>query len=587
MKKIISIIFLPLLLFSCSEEDNISEIIKQDFYIEVKNIKNFWNSLRLNKTWKLASSQDIKLTSQASWRVWKIYVKEWEFVKKGDILAKLEDSVSNYWLALERALNWLNKAKINYESTENTLNKQISDLKINLSNLKIDENDSKSSLELEKIRNSIKKLALDYDNLKIANSWTISNFKNSMWKDLISFTTYIDNVIDFSDKLFWLTIQNRDKNDAFDNYLWAKDVNQRKISEDILLELISYRNNKLTNINFNFDGTDKFDSNIIIISDWYSILSNLLTNLDLTLNNSISSVWNLPESQIATFKSNIASFWSIYNLNNSSFIALKNSINSFLDTYRNTEESLLKQIWLLESDQKIYIKSLDVKLEIDESTLNEAISNKDLTLRQLNTIIVDSEIAYKQAIDNLSKLTIRTPISWNIWEIFIDVWQEVWIWAPLFNISNNSSSEVVISFSKNELDYIKAWDVVYVEFDWASYTWSIYSISNSADSNLKYLSRISFNDWVNFIWNIVNVSIPYNTIHSLIPLNIVKVSDNWYWFINIFNDWVISEYKIKLWNIYWDQIEILDIPEWNIDVILTNVSSFDSEKFILKSMVTL
>jgi hypothetical protein len=53
------------------------------------------------------------------------------------------------------------------------LNKKISDIEIGLSNLKIDENNSRSSLELEKIDNSIKKLALDYDNLKIANSQSI------------------------------------------------------------------------------------------------------------------------------------------------------------------------------------------------------------------------------------------------------------------------------------------------------------------------------------------------------------------------------------------------------------------------------
>jgi hypothetical protein len=74
----------------------------------------------------------------------------------------------------------LNKAKLNYENTQNQLNKQISDIKINLDNLKLDETNSKSSLELEKIDNSIKKIAIDYDNLKISNLQTISGFSSSL-----------------------------------------------------------------------------------------------------------------------------------------------------------------------------------------------------------------------------------------------------------------------------------------------------------------------------------------------------------------------------------------------------------------------
>jgi hypothetical protein len=74
---------------------------------------------------------------------------------------------------LEKAKNALNKANISYDTSESSLNKRISDIEIGLSNLKIDENNSRSSLELEKIDNSIKKLALDYDNLKIANSQSI------------------------------------------------------------------------------------------------------------------------------------------------------------------------------------------------------------------------------------------------------------------------------------------------------------------------------------------------------------------------------------------------------------------------------
>jgi hypothetical protein len=52
----------------------------------------------------------------------------------------------------------------------------------------------------------------------------------------------------------------------------------------------------------------------------------------------------------------VNTYQATYNINNGSFITLQNIINSFLDTYRNTQESLLKQIELLENDKKIYVK---------------------------------------------------------------------------------------------------------------------------------------------------------------------------------------------------------------------------------------
>lgn len=582
MKKILYILLLSLFLFSCAENEIITEKSSQDFFVEVKKIDDFSKSLNLEKTWKVSSSQDIKLTSQVSWRVGKIYVKEWEEVWKWDIIARLEDNIANYGLALERAQNALDKANINYESTENQLNKGISDLKINLDNLKFDETNSKSSLELEKIDNSIKKLALDYENLKIQNVQVINGFKNSLWKDLTTFTTFIDDIIDFSDKLLWVTTKNKDENDLFEEFLWAKNISQKQVTENLLRDLISYKQNELSKVNYAFEWNSWFNSNLLIIENWYSLINSLLRNLEDTLDNSIPSIWSLSESDISGYKWNISSFWISFNWNNSWFVWLKNSINSFLDTYRNSEESLLKQIWLLESDKKIYVKWLDIKLEIDESTLEEAIKNKELTLRQLDTIITDANISYKQALNNYNKLAITAPISWVVWEIFIDVWQEVWPGTPLFNLSNNSSNEIIISFSKDELAFIDVWNVANVEFDWNTYTWSIYSISNIADSNLKYISRISFTEWVNFIWDVVNVKIPFIANKKLLPINIIKIDSSWKWIINVLVDWKIEQRFIEIWKIYSDKIEILEDIDSELLIITTNVDNFDINKFTLK-----
>jgi multidrug resistance efflux pump len=60
-------------------------------------------------------------------------------------------------------------------------------------------------------------------------------------------------------------------------------------------------------------------------------------------------------------------------------------------------------------------------VELQENTLTEAITNRDLTLQSMNAAIVDAEIAYRQTAKEYSKLTITSPISGVVGEIFIDL----------------------------------------------------------------------------------------------------------------------------------------------------------------------
>jgi len=50
-------------------------------------------------------------------------------------------------------------------------------------------------------------------------------------------------------------------------------------------------------------------------------------------------------------------------------------------------------------------------LELDENALTEKKLNKDLTLKNLDRLIVDAEIAYREALKEYQKLTIKSPIS--------------------------------------------------------------------------------------------------------------------------------------------------------------------------------
>ena len=308
----------------------------------------------------------------------------------------------------------------------------------------------------------------------------------------------------------------------------------------------------------------------------------LLTALQVTFDNSVPST-GLSASEIATKESTIDGYQTSLNTYNASFIVLKNSISSFLDTYLNTEASLVKQIELLESDKKIFTKWLDIQVELQENTLAEAIINRDLTLQSMNAAIVDDEIAYRQTVKEYSKLTITSPISGVVWEIFIDLWQEVSNGTPLFSISNNILNEATISFNKKELSFISEWDLVSLDFEWDVFTGSIYSISKSADLNLKYVSRVSFREDLDLIGNIISISVTIIAEYPLIPLNNVKIDSAWVGNVNVLVGDKIIQKSITLGTIYGKSIEVVSWLDSDDLVILNYVDNFDPEKFIIKN----
>jgi len=581
MKKYSLLLALLFILLSCGKEEVVEEVEKKDFIVETKSFTGFTMNTFLEKTGKIASSQEISVSSQATGRVGGLYVKEWESVRKWDIIARLDDSILNYWLNLEKAKNALEKTEISYESTKSSLDKQIADIKINLENLKIDADSSKSSLELEKIENSLLKLAIDYDNLKISNEQTIEWFYNSLEKDFSIFSTLLDDVIDFADTQLWVTLKNESENDGFEDYFGIRDTTQKQQTEILLRELITFKEENKINTSVDFDSLSDLWNYTDKVALGYKKMDTLLAALQITFDNSVPST-GLTDTEIATKEATIDGYQTSLSTYNASFIVLKNSISSFLDTYLNNEASLVKQIELLESDKKIFTKWLDIQVELQENTLTEAITNRDLTLQSMNAAIVDAEIAYRQTAKEYSKLTITSPISGVVGEIFIDLWQEVSNGTPLFSISNNILNEVTISFNKKELSFVSEWDSVSFDFEWQVFTGSIYSISKNADSNLKYVSRVSFREDLDLIWNIISIKVPIIAEYTLIPLNVVKINSAGVGTVNVLVDEKIEQKNIVLGTIYWENIEVVSWLEWNDLLILNYVDNFDPEKFIIQ-----
>lgn len=643
MKKLLVLIISISLfsLLSCSKTDikNEENLWKRDFIIDVKNTSEFDNVATLKKTWILDTSENITLSSNVSWRVRTIVVRPWDKIYENQTLAVIEDNIANYSLnlassknalesaknnldlsknSLDSVKNWLQtavnnkiRAEINYDTNKLKLEKGIEDLKRNLNNLNIENENSSSFIEIQKIDNSINRINLEYDNLLLSNAETLAWFWRSLDRDIIVLKNFMDDVIFFWDEILGVTDLNKNKNNRFEIYLWAKNSSQKLESENLLRNLISFRNNDIKNLKVISLNEESYRDTIKILWNSYSNIIVFLNSLDTTLSNTVESAWAISQAEISAFKWNISAFRNIYNANNSQVIWLWNSISSFLETYKNSESSLLKQIENLEKDKNIYKTSLNLNVETNNATLDEAKQSMELTLRSLevsisdaeNAIIdawirvkdaesrlkdseirvKDAEIAYAKALDQIEKLTIKSPINWTISNINIDRWQEVSPWTPLFTILNETSNEVNISFTKDELDFVNEWSKVYYN-DWKEiYTWTIYSISRNADANFKYNAKIVFPWQVTYIWNILSIEIPIKVSNKLVPINSIKINSSWIWTLNYYSsDWNIEQIEVMTWNIYWDKVEIIWEFDEDLQIILNHIDNFDSENFILK-----
>lgn len=629
MKKIISVVLLSAYIFTSCGSNWVDVAVnegKKDFFIDVKKIWDFNNIAYLNKTWKLDSTQNISLSSSANGRVKSILVKSWDNVSEWQVLAVLDDNLSNYNLtlassennlaaaknnlevvknSLESSKNNLEKAKLNYESTKIKLDKAVSDIQRNLWNLQLSDDTTSTSIEIDKLNNSINKLEADYKNLQSSNNETLSWFVRSLDKESIVLKNFVTDIIYFSDDILWVTEANKNKNNAYEIYLWAKDNSQKIESENLLWDLIEYKKSVLDTFEiWELSTTEQYKAKIDIINSSYSKIIKFLNSFDTTISNTVSSYWVLSDTQISGYKTVIGWFKTTYNAYNWGFIWLSNSIYSFLETYKNSQASVLTQIENLKKDKDIYLKSLDLNKESSQATLDEAISNRDLTLRNLDLVINDAnsairdteiritdaqikvrdaEIGYSKAANEVAKLSIKSPIKWIIWDILIDKWQEISNWTPVFNILSEWQKEVTISFNKEELDLVtENMNAYYV--DWANtFTWKIYSISKNADANLKYIAKVTMPSDTSTIWNILNLSIPVEVNNKLLPINAVKINSLWLWTINYFSTGsTIEQMDVEVWKVYSDQIEIISKLDDDLNVILNYVDNYDSEKFTLK-----
>lgn len=345
---------------------------KNDFYINTLTGKDLTKKSYIEKSWKISWAEDIMVTAQVPGKVQNIKVKDWDSVRKWELILTLNDTVGNYSTRLQNAKENLENAKINYNKTESSLEKTVSDTKLALEKTKQDletaKDNSKESIKkaqrsledaniedkksnarnnLEETKKKYENAKLDYQNLLDSNQEQINSYRQSLKVYKSNLISFYDDFLFFSDKLLWITDANKNDNDDFEDYLWAKDTskknNAKNIFRDLSKILEELEEKKYTNI-----GSDKLLEEINYLDEIFQKSNNFLSLLEDVLNKSVTSS-SFPQTQIDGYISQIQWYQTNYQTNYSSFVSsLKNPATVFLKTYKSKENSQKESINLLE-----------------------------------------------------------------------------------------------------------------------------------------------------------------------------------------------------------------------------------------------
>lgn len=585
-KKIfLTLIWLLLLLWlsSCSEELNVVEKKYYSTWSVFTGSINITNSF----VWYIKWDQMVELSSKIWWRISNIYVKEGDFVNKGDLLAKLDSLEAKVWYwSAENIVTSLYELKksiwIMYDEQINTMNEKV----------------KQAILSKEGSNNAIKDVtAITIAQLETAKIWVESAQINLFQTKLILETKWINiydnsksaivnavildtNIIKFIDELLWITTENKDKNDKIEDYLSAKNISylqEAKVkfidANKIYLEYKSFYD-----INIDWKKPSK-ETILIWLEKWEILAEKLKSLLDSTynvLNNSIENI-SLSSESIANYKKTVSDFWkniewSLLTVSWNYLLWLKWSrqwLNNF-DKESNLQIDLLEKQLLLAQNQYIQYKTINdwdlrkisTQSKVAISWLNEIKSGLEALKKEKKTKLKEIDIKIKEAIweKNIAGVMINnwniySPITWVITSKLAEEGQVIWWASTILIIADEDNLKLNIILSEIQSKNIQLSDKVSLEIEWIDkqVIWKITNIFPSKDLITKKLTiEISLanpNKLIK-IWSYTKVSF----------INSSFTSSHW---VLIPNSAIISKfmipgvYSLKDWIVEFKNIEIL------------------------------
>ncbi len=595
MKKIFILSIVLFTLVSCwtTEEKTSTTDLWQK--VECKDAYSLWttNKADLKLKWVIITDDLKTVGSPMAWIVDVLNCDAWKKVYPNTLIAKVLPDFNNpsvVNLSIQKgSLVW---QKTNLESMRNTtitnFDSQIADLKeqITITEKNIDLTKKSSSLSKNDLNKQVKTLEDTLKSLETTLELTNKSKQDALNQIDISRTSlytnlksiWNDNLLKI-DEIFWYTEENKDLNNAYEDFLSAKNID---LLNTLKSEFFSV-NNRFTDI------ANLSDSEI-------STLLGDLVQLDIdartAMKNSVANVY-LPQTQIDSLYTMFLTYWNTLADIKNSWDSLDNSRSTTITTFDTQIASLQNQIdttkTSLDNLKTNKIGSVDVWLDLQLSTLDSALKTLNTNLKNListkesQVLSLDNQILQvKQSIDSLntslSARNIYANIEWTIKQKNTSLWNNVWVNTPLCQIYPNTESTKIKIYSPVELN---VWDKLVFDFSNESYEVMIENVLVYKDPitqnyiyESNYLNNSDlFKDGEILTLKFTDTNNDESVVENEIENNIVNDTTNnipvWY-VINKINwnflkvntaTWVVTK-KVTLWPINWNSVEILDWLNW-------------------------
>ncbi len=513
--------------------------------------------------WDAQLVDEQSLSFNKEWTITKVNFKEWETIKKWDIIAELDSSdvydsieeakinLENANINLEQLYEWpdesqilqaknsitnaensLTIAKKELETTKKEQDNSIYELEKNIENSKKELESSKKSLELAKkeLETTKKEQDNSLNNTVSSKSTTVQNIEDSFKSNLVD----IEKIIEQSDYIMWVSDENEEKNDSFEDFLWAEDKVVKNQTENSLLESISLYNNLKSSLDlykYNWN-LDEMKSLLQKFLNLYQKLANTTDLIYKTVDNSLVSEWTLSNSDIESKKNTMSSYRSS---SLSKVSSINSSINT-LNTLSNTDlisESNSNSISQKEENIKtseLSITKKELEIENSEKDLEITLEKNKTTLEAKENDVKSKETSLEIAKLNLEEL-LEWPTSENIAKANNSIKQAKLKLESAYKSLDDYRLEAPFNWVVRKIDYM-VWDNITNDTDKYVYIENPDLLEITVKLDQIDITKVKLNWQANIVFDAYS-SITVNAIISSIDTQPIETS------------WVVS-YEVKL-----------------------------------------
>lgn len=552
------------------EDDKLSFIIQAVYSDDLETI------VTRDKVWSLMDQQQITVTAQAAGRVSSIPGTEWQDVLSWQPIISLADTVASYNLQAERARNNLDRAIAQEAQTRLTLEDAIVAAEAWLvqaqETLRIAQAGGDISLRTQE---------LSSEQARIASESQLESVKISFSSEYDTLRDLLVDVLDRGDSILGVTDRYRGQNEAFRILLSAKDTQQRIIAENQLFALYAALNT-VENID-----QDNILWSLSTMTDTYNQINTYLAQMQQVFINTVTAV-NLPEAQLNGFVQTFAGLQTRTQWSRAWFTAFRNQA---INTLSDIDGLLAGSIWQesaalgLESarlNTENNIINAELALANAERAYIQAQNNKEKQAVVLATQVQDAQIALQDALRQLAKLTVGSPVRGALGEILVSVWQEVQPGTPLFSVIGTDRQLLQFTVNERELPYLRVGQDVLIVHRNDTISWSIQSVPRVANNSMQYRVVVAADRALGTFGGTVRIQIPVDIQKPLLPLTSINGIQAGQGIINVLNTAnEIQALPVALGQTRWSMIELLsEIPD-DYKIITNDISTYDPNDFEL------